>query len=141
MCFRTAADGRQSTEIAVGANAASAIASVLADSVNTGGSSAGTVAIAVALGPAFRVRTSDVSSGALANCAMVPRHFTVGPLAALVARVYAFISGAVLLVSALRVVLALVTTSRQGISLRVDETRMKRKLNYAVPTMNRINCA
>lgn len=118
MGFRAAADGSQSSEIAVGASAASAFAGILADSINTGRASAGTVAIAVAFGSALGVRTSDVSCWALANRAVVPRHFAVGSLAALVARADAFVAGAVLLVAALGIMLALVATSLNGISLQ-----------------------
>lgn len=117
MSLRTTADGGEATEIAVGANAARSFAWVLADSINTRWTSAGTVAVTVALGTALAVGIADVSRWALANCPVATSHFAVGPLSALVARVDALESTAVLGRTALGIALALVSASLDRVAL------------------------
>lgn len=112
MRFRAAADGRQSTEIAVSANTTGALARILADTIDTGRSAAGTVPVAVAFGPALGVRTSDVTGRALADGPVITRHFAVSTFAALIAGTDALVSGAVLLGTTLGVVFAFMATAR-----------------------------
>lgn len=117
MGFGAAANGSQSPEVAVGTHPTRTVARVLADTVNTGRASTGTVTIAVALGPALGVGAADVSSWTLAHGPMVARDFAVGSLSTLVAGIDALVAGTMLLVATLRIVLTLVTTARDGVAL------------------------
>lgn len=117
--FRAAADGRQSTEIAVSASSTGSVARVLADSVDARGTTTGAVSIAIALGTTLCVGTADVSGGALAHGTVVPGDLAVGPLSALVTSTHALEAGTMLLVATLGVVLALVATSLNGVALRI----------------------
>lgn len=101
VCFRAAADRGQTSEITVGSGSTSTFAWVLADSINTGRSSTGAIPIAITFWPALGIRASDVSSWAFANCAMVARDLAISSFSALVASVYAFKSGTMLLMPTL----------------------------------------
>lgn len=118
--FRAAADGRQSTEIAVSASSTGSVARVLADSVDARGTTTGAVSIAIALCTALCVGTADVSGGALAHGTVVARDLAVGPLSALVTSTHALEAGTMLLVATLGVVLTLVATSLNGVALRTE---------------------
>lgn len=117
VCFRATADRGQTSKIAIGTNSARPFTRVLADTINTGWASAGTVAVAKALWTTFGVGTANISGWTLAHSSVVSTHFAIGTFSTLVASVDAFESGAVLLVAAFTVMFAFVATSVDGITL------------------------
>lgn len=118
MCFRTAANRSQSSEIAIGTDTTRALASVLAYSVDACWSTTGAITIAIALGPALCIRTTDVSRWTFTDSSVVASHFAVGTFSALVACIDTFKVGTVLLVATLRVGFAFVTAAMDGVTLR-----------------------
>lgn len=113
---RTAADGRQAAQVAVGSNAAGALAGVLADAVEAGGPSGRTVRVAVAFRPALGVRTADVALGALADRPVVGHGAAGGTGAALTARGHALEVAAHVPAAAVAVVLALVPAAAERVA-------------------------
>jgi len=113
---RTAADGRQAAQVAVGANAAGSLAGVLADAVEAGRSSGRTVHIPVALWTALRVRTADITLGTLADRPMIAHRPAGGASATLSAGRHALEVAAHVPAVAVAVMVALMAASAQGVA-------------------------
>lgn len=120
---RTAADRRQTAQIAIRTDAALAVARILADAVEAGRPTGRTVAITVAFRFARRERAADVAFGAFADGAMVLDANALGAVAALRARRRAAEVLAALLAAALVIGFALVATAGQRAAGEAGQTR------------------
>lgn len=80
---RAAADGRQAAQIAIGTNAAGAVAGVLADAIKTGRPASRAVRITIAFRSAFRIRATNIALGAFAHGPVIRYRLAIGADAAL----------------------------------------------------------
>lgn len=113
---RAAADGCQAAQIAIGAHAAGAIASVLANAIEACRSASRTIRIAITFRPAFRIRTTNIALGAFAQCPMIRHRLAVGANATLATRWHTLEIAAHVTAAAVTVSLALMATAAQRIA-------------------------
>lgn len=125
---RTTAHRRQTAQITIGSGAASTVARILADAIETGRSPGRTITVAIAFGPTFRVRTANVSFGTFADGSMVLDACTLGTGSALATRrcapeIFAHFLGATFTVR-----FAFVSTAAQRTAGETGQTRARRHL-------------
>lgn len=120
---RARADGSQASEVAVSVNAASAVARVLANSIVASWSGSGTVDVSVAFWSALSVGGSDVSFRAFTDSSMIDDALACRAFSALRTSFNALEVIAIFLRTALAIVFALMTASRQRLTGVAWKTR------------------